>query len=333
MNPCFFRKWGFPDRSPVNPDQTCAVAIFARSQDRGHPDTDLVFFSDADHVLQSFRSDGSVVLRGEAAGDYWAPQGIAIFRNWIFVTSSYNGIQMYDVNGTLLRQWGADYGDDDGQFSCAIGVAVLARSQDQILARSKDRGLQEHPTQKHPTQDLVYVADFGNHRVQVFEPDGTFVRKWGAPGSGDGQFRYPFGVAVLARSQDRGHHTRDLIFVSEHGNHRIQAFHSDGTFLFKWGCKGSENGNFNFPSHLALHPIRDLLFVVDSGNHRVQVFDLDGVFITKWGSEGQADGEFYEPHGISVHPTNDMVYVSDEYRIQAFSLFQKGRKRKRTPDI
>jgi DNA-binding beta-propeller fold protein YncE len=42
----------------------------------------------------------------------------------------------------------------------------------------------------------VYVADTNNHRVQVFTGTGTFVRKWGGTGTGDGQFNAPTGIVV-----------------------------------------------------------------------------------------------------------------------------------------
>ena len=42
----------------------------------------------------------------------------------------------------------------------------------------------------------VYVADSSNSRIQRFSATGTFLGKWGSPGSGDGQFYRPEGVAV-----------------------------------------------------------------------------------------------------------------------------------------
>ena len=44
----------------------------------------------------------------------------------------------------------------------------------------------------------VYVADFGNDRVQVFGIDGTLLGLVRRRGSGDGQFLRPAGVAVVA---------------------------------------------------------------------------------------------------------------------------------------
>jgi len=301
---------------------------------------DLVFMVDSiHHRMQSFCGNGTVVKqwvdRGLADGQLQYPQGVAVLarsqdrilarsqdrghptQNCIFVTQlGQHKIQVFSIDGdgAFIRKWGSR-GKGDGQFRGPAGIAVLARD--------------------HPTQDLVYVVDKGNHRVQVFGPDGTFVRKWGTPGARDGQFYHPHGVAVLARSQvgglarsqDRGHPTQDLVFISENDGHRIQAFRSDGTFLFKWGSRGSADGQFSSPEHIALHPTRELLFVADTNNHRVQVFDLDGKFMCKWSSHGKSDdGAFVYPKSIAIHPTQDVVYVGDSRRIQVFSLFPNVRK-------
>ena len=59
---------------------------------------------------------------------------------------------------------------------------------------------------------------------------GVFAGKWGAPGTGDGQFNQPVGVAA---SPDGG------VYVADSGNHRIQKFTSDGVFVTKWGTKAN----------------------------------------------------------------------------------------------
>lgn len=46
-----------------------------------------------------------------------------------------------------------------------------------------------------PDGDL-FVADFYNHRVQKFQPDGTFLTDFGSQGVGDGQIDHALGVAV-----------------------------------------------------------------------------------------------------------------------------------------
>ena len=42
----------------------------------------------------------------------------------------------------------------------------------------------------------LYVADYGNGRIQKFTSDGKFITTWGSSGSGEGQFDFPDDVAV-----------------------------------------------------------------------------------------------------------------------------------------
>lgn len=59
------------------------------------------------------------------------------------------------------------------------------------------------------------IADRSNHRVQIFQQNGTFVTKFGGKGQGDGLMRFPAGVAV----DKRGH-----LYVADTFNDRIQVF-------------------------------------------------------------------------------------------------------------
>jgi len=64
----------------------------------------------------------------------------------------------------------------------------------------------------------VFVADTRNHRIQQFNPDGSFVAKRGglAPGNTPGQFVYPMDVALSPAG--------DLLYVADTFNHRVQVF-------------------------------------------------------------------------------------------------------------
>ena len=42
----------------------------------------------------------------------------------------------------------------------------------------------------------VYVADFYNHRIQVFDGDGNFLYQFGEEGHDDGQLYYPTDLAI-----------------------------------------------------------------------------------------------------------------------------------------
>ncbi|MEC9280731.1 MAG: 6-bladed beta-propeller, partial [Chloroflexota bacterium] len=61
----------------------------------------------------------------------------------------------------------------------------------------------------------VYVSEYGNDRIQVFDPQGRFLRKWGSEGNGDGEFSQPQGLAIDSEGD---------VYVSDQGNHRILVF-------------------------------------------------------------------------------------------------------------
>jgi DNA-binding beta-propeller fold protein YncE len=90
---------------------------------------------------------------------------------------------------------------------------------------------------------------------------GAFVRVWGSPGSGQGQFNRPRAITVAG----------DLVFVVDQATNRIQVLNVDGTFVRVWGSRGSGQGQFNSPRGIAV--AGDLVIVVDYNNDRIQVFN------------------------------------------------------------
>ena len=81
------------------------------------------------------------------------------------------------------------------------------------------------------------------------------------------------------------------VYVADSRNQRVQVFNSDGTFLFKWGSQGSEDGQFQFPVGITVDG-SGRVYVAGAGNDQIQVFSGDGTFLFKWGSQGNDDGQF-----------------------------------------
>ena len=59
----------------------------------------------------------------------------------------------------------------------------------------------------------IVVLDSGNYRVQVFDKEGNFIRKFGSKGRENGQFKLPVGVAM---------DDSENILVSDSGSNRVQ---------------------------------------------------------------------------------------------------------------
>jgi uncharacterized protein (TIGR03663 family) len=176
----------------------------------------------------------------------------------------------------------------------------------------------------------LHVVDSDNHRVQVFDSQGTFLREWGSQcnlatgvgcadldgdgpmGWGDGQFQEPWGIAVAGDGR---------VYVADTWNHRVQAFDSDGLFLTSWGTYGLTTDAttlFYGPRDVTVDASGQV-FVTDTGNKRIMVFDQDGNYLDQWGSEGLLPGTFSEPVGITT-AADGTVYVADTWnqRVQTF---------------
>ncbi len=154
----------------------------------------------------------------------------------------------------------------------------------------------------------ILVADSGNHRIQVFNPDHSFKFQFGSSGSGDGQFNTPWSTAI-AQNGD--------ILVVDQGNHRIQIFNSDGTYKAKIGSStsgaagsSSANGEFDSPRSITITSGGDIL-VADTGNNRIQVFNPDYSYKSKFGSTGSGNGQLNSPRAITVAASSGDILVSD----------------------
>lgn len=155
----------------------------------------------------------------------------------------------------------------------------------------------------------VYVPEVGNDRIQVFGPDGEFIRTWGSAGSGDGQFNDPMGVDVDASGN---------VYVADSSNNRIQKFDASGNYLTQWGSGGSGSGEFSGIRDLAVAP-NGHVYAVDQGNQRIQRFAPNGAFVTAWGSSGTGDGQFLNPQSIAFDAAgNAYVTDADSSRVQVF---------------
>ena len=64
-------------------------------------------------------------------------------------------------------------------------------------------------------QGYIFVADSGNNRIQIFNPDGTFLRCFGRWGSADAEFKGLEGITV---------NTKGNILAADRENHRVQMF-------------------------------------------------------------------------------------------------------------
>jgi len=169
----------------------------------------------------------------------------------------------------------------------------------------------------------LYVADTFNHRVQVFSTSSndytitsflaTIGKTGGGTGSGNGEFAYPYGVAVDSAG---------IIYVADSDNQRIQKFTAAPAcaYSLQWGSAGTGNGLFNSPMGIAVNS-KNLVFVADTNNHRVQKFNANGKFQKKTGTFGSGTTNLNTPYSITINTKTNYEYVTDTFnhRVQVLS--------------
>ena len=88
--------------------------------------------------------------------------------------------------------------------------------------------------------------------------------------------------------------------------------------MYKFGKRGTGDGEFNGPYHLSINKAEHLM-VCDENNHRIQLFEVNGNFIGKFGSKGKKIGRFSRPLSSAVL-SDGRIVVTEFYnhRVQIF---------------
>jgi len=180
----------------------------------------------------------------------WDPQGD------IFISDGYinSRVAKYDKNGEWVKQWGTP-GRNPGEFNTPHSIAADA-------------------------QGNIYVADRGNARIQVFDPDGTFLREiridvpapenaqpWmgnrpGPATTGTMQPGAPWAICITP-----GPH--QYLYSADAFPGRIYKLSLDGKVLGMLGRSGRQPKQFGWIHELAC-PSENELYVAELLNWRVQ---------------------------------------------------------------
>lgn len=213
------------------------------------------------------------------------PIGVAVDdRDRLFVSDSFlHRVTCFDPEGDVLGIFGADELQRTGGLALdsqrrrvyvadpkAHRIAVFDADSFQFLRYIGERSSPEREPGKFlsPTnvavdaQGFLYVTDTWNHRVQVLDAEGKFVRAFGEQGTAPGMFLRPKGIAV-----DRDGH----IYVADSEFNNIQVFTPEGRLLLVLGDIGAGPGQFTLIAGLAVDR-HDRLLATDQWRGRVQLF-------------------------------------------------------------
>jgi len=165
----------------------------------------------------------------DAAGNIFIPDGYGNAR-----------VAKFDKNGKFIKSWGAT-GEGQGQFNIPASIAVDAKG-------------------------MVYVADMGNNRIQVFDNDGTYKSEIKGVGSPRAICISPGAHQYLYASNSN---PTDDPFL----NGEIYKMELDGTVVGRIGRAGKQLKEFGMVNEIDCRD-PNTLYVAEIMNWRVQKLTL-----------------------------------------------------------
>ncbi len=220
-------------------------ACFARAHGITIDADDNVFcVDDLDHTVKKFTTDGRLLMTLGTSGQFSStgatsvdfrtvqhsgppfnfPTNVALnSAGEIFVADGYGNsrIHKFSPHGQLIHSWG-EPGSGPGQFQIPHGIAI-------------------------DNQDVLYIADRENSRIQRFTQQGIYLDEWND----------------LARPCDVYIDSNQIVYVAELGYHagmwpgtsapsadaptgRVSLFTTEGDLLMRLGGGNDSDENINF---------------------------------------------------------------------------------------
>jgi len=171
-------------------------------------------------------------------------------------------------SGTLVRRWGSA-GQGDGQFRFDIGSIAVGRD------------------------GRVYVSDSGNARIQVFSPRGRFLESVGSFGQAEGQFLWPFDVAVDKRGD---------IYVSDDRAETLTKLAANGAPLWRVGGLHEKNHELQGHEHVQGFDVEGRLVSTNDDQGLVLYLRPNGTVAGGFGSPSSGGRDFLNMTGKGVFP-------------------------------
>ena len=187
-----------------------------------------------------------------------------------------------------MREWELDYSI---KKQPVLAVGKKGKGDEELFGA---RGLAlDEPNQ------LIYIVDRGNSRIQVVSFTGKFLERFG-----QGIIDRPRGIAV----------TEDSVFVTDCNLHALFQFSKkDYKLMRRIGIKGGGEERLNCPSGICIDYNGDV-YVADCDNNTISIFSRELKFLKHLGTQ-----QLKYPRDVKVTPLNVVVLDKSSNCINFFS--------------
>ena len=173
----------------------------------------------------------SVGTPGNGRGEFQRPWGVVVehkSNNIYVVEQSNNRVQVFDREAKYLFEFGSD------KMKAPLCIVIY--------------------------KDRVFVTQHGGGCLLVYDLNGRFIQQVGTPGSAEGQFNQPYGIAIQNTNGD--------IYICDNSNNRIQIFSNDYSYISQFGMS-----ILKYPTDIQL--TKDSIFVLSYENPFLYSFNYN----------------------------------------------------------
>ena len=166
----------------------------------------------------------------------------------------------------------------------------------------------------NPNTGNIYVADYFNNCVKVFDNTDKYLLKFGDR-KGEGKMSSPIGLLI------RG----NKVFVSHY--HCILVYELDGKFVSGIGSEGSGELQFNRPWGLTTDESNNDIYICDNNNNRIQIISENLQYKSQFGKDTldrPSDIKLYKDNIFVLDTSNPCLHIYNRDLVLQKSVVTRG---------
>jgi RHS repeat-associated protein len=220
----YLGQFGSEGSGPGRLDEPAALAVDANG--------DVWVADTGNRRVEEFSEQGEY-MRTAGAGEVGYAEGIAIDGKNVWVSETYNGqIAVFNLQGELLKTVGA-HGSEPGQVGEPEGLAVDYR-------------------------DDVWVADWANNRIEMFDGEGNYIQEFES-------VTHPYGIAASNNGDVW------VGWATGEGYGRVTEYTEEGEYV-----QEPSLGGYALSLPLGLAASGEDVWLTNAGNDSLEEFNLRG---------------------------------------------------------